>query len=332
MKKTAIVLGIFLLSVFSCKLNAQATFTVDNFSDEYFGKIHLDGEGFKEYSDFVSSSKGWIAIFDKKTNRQLIGVDAYGLHVSLHKGKALANIKELPYGEQSEIEYADYNFDGKKDFALMDGRDGCYGGSSFQIYLATDNGFEFSSEFSYLTKGNCYVSVDHANKQIHTGTKGSCCWHLDETYVVENNLPVLIKSVVSDSRNSSTMYVEKSFVNGKIAVTKISFDDEDDVFYSFEFSNKKKMRLLGKGGSLLYIFTDKDGTVELLTRDDAQFRYSKKENVLRFENGKTTYAITADGIIVTNSGKKFDMKAVPATRKGSLAHILENKFWNVSIE
>jgi len=63
-----------------------------------------------------------------------------------------------------------------------------------------------------------------------------------------------------------------------------------------------------------------------------QFHYSKKDNALRFVNGNTTYTITTNGIIATTPNKKYDMKALPASQKGSLTDILKNKFENVLIE
>src|SRR5690348_15263881 len=82
---------------------AQTVFTVNGFSKDYYGKISI--------SDTAKvSGKGWIAIYDKKTNRQIIKVVSDDLALSLHDGKAIANIKSLPYGEQSLIMYDDFNF------------------------------------------------------------------------------------------------------------------------------------------------------------------------------------------------------------------------------
>ena len=78
----------------------------------------------------------------KKNKKQLIKINSDELTFTLHKGKVLANVKELPYGKQSSILYEDFNFDGIKDFAIMDGQNSCYHGPSFQIYLATNKGFK----------------------------------------------------------------------------------------------------------------------------------------------------------------------------------------------
>ena len=76
-----------------------------------------------------------MAIYQKKTNRQLIKINSDELVGDTEDGKIKANVHELPYGEQSAIIYEDFNFDDIKDFAIMDGQNSCYHGPSFQIYL-----------------------------------------------------------------------------------------------------------------------------------------------------------------------------------------------------
>jgi len=263
MKNTIFILSVLVLAATSSKLNAQTIFMVDNFSDKYFGKVYV--------SDTAEVfSQGWAAIFDKKTKQQLVKVGADELSVGLREGKMLANIKELPYGEQSVIMREDYNFDGKKDFALMDGHNSCYDGPSFQIYLATDNGFKHSKEFTDLAQSYCGMfNVDYDKKQIHTMTKSGCCWHQYSTFVVENNRPAAIKIVEEGLHEISAMWhnVETNRINGKMVTTEYDVfndDDESRAFYSFEFSSKKKMRLLNWNDSLLYIFADKDGKCRIV--------------------------------------------------------------------
>ena len=312
----------------------QTTFIVDGFSDRYFGKVFLDD--IETYSDIVKGS-GWIAIFDKETNQQLIKVENDQLFTWLHEGKMQANIAELPYGEQSLIMYRDFNFDDKADFAIMNGHYSCYNGPSFEIYLATDNGFEYSDDFTNLAQEYCGMfHLDYDEKQIFTMTKSGCCWHQYSTFVVEDNRPVAIKIVEEGISMSGTVWdiVEQERVNGKMTTQQYSIfntDAEIDVMYSFEFSNGKKMRLIADYDRLHYIFTNKDEKVELYVGGEG-FRYSKKDNMLEFENEGTSYKITSTGIIVSTSNKKYDMKALPETIKGSLTDILEKNFDNVVIE
>lgn len=78
------------------------------------------------------SSAGWVEVYDRSTKKKLIHVDADELSFDLHDGEIKANIAEIPYGEYSVLLYEDYNFDGIKDFAIMDGFNSCYGGPSFK--------------------------------------------------------------------------------------------------------------------------------------------------------------------------------------------------------
>ena len=119
-----IVLG-WLHSVFG-----QVTFNIDGFSEQYYGKVY--------FSDTTqTASAGWVEVYDRSTKKKLIHVDADELSFDLHDGEIKANIAEIPYGEYSVLLYEDYNFDGIKDFAIMDGFNSCYGGPSFQIFLAS---------------------------------------------------------------------------------------------------------------------------------------------------------------------------------------------------
>ncbi len=106
-----------------------------------------------------------MAVYERKTKKQLIKVASDELALTLHDGKALANIKSLPYSEQSLIIYEDFNFDGKNDFAISDGQNSCYHGPSFKIYLASPKGFLLSNEFTRLAQEYCACSTLIARKR-----------------------------------------------------------------------------------------------------------------------------------------------------------------------
>ena len=112
---------IILFTLFIKLTSAQTVFTVDSFAADYYGKVEIDDTA-------QVFSKGWVAIYERKTNKEIIKVVSDELALSLHHGKVIANIAELPYGEQSLIMYDDFNFDGKKDFAIEDGQNSCYHG------------------------------------------------------------------------------------------------------------------------------------------------------------------------------------------------------------
>lgn len=308
----------------------QVTFTVDDFSNYYYGKLFI--------SDTTEVfSPGWVAIYNKKTQQQLIKVESEELTFTLHDGRVKANIRELPYGEQSQIIYEDFNFDGRNDFAIMDGQNSCYHGPSFQIYLTTDNGLKYSPEFTQLAQEYCGMfNIDPQEKRISTMTKSGCCWHQFSEFMVQNNKPVAIKIVEESYHPTGIMwdYVENNRINGKMVETHYSlYDNEgemENLIYYFEFNNGKKMRLLGKNGDLYYVFTDKDNKVEKFHYES--FYYSTEENAIWFTTGDTTYKITSSGIIVTTQKKEIEMTAKTGSIRGSLSTLQDAGFENVGIE
>lgn len=322
-----IVLLLALLS-FSTILHAQSTFIVDDFSDRYFGKVFIS-------QPTEVFSKGWIAIFDKKTKKQLIKIHADELTFELHDGHVISNIKNLPYGEQSSIMYEDFNFDGKKDLALMDGQNSCYHGPSFQIYLATKNGFSHNSAFTRLAQQYCGMfDADLQTKKIHTMTKSGCCWHQYSDFIVRDNTPLAVK-IVEESLNPNSLgwdYVEYNRIGKKLVRKAYSIFDskeqEQNVVFSFGFTNHKKMRLVDLGDVLQYVFTDKDDKVELMY--SGPFFASKEKGLLWFTNGKIRYEISHDSIAVSTLKKKLDMKADPDSISGAFPELLAKKFENVT--
>ena len=139
MLKTIIYI-VSILSLFFLNTYADI-YRVDGFSDQYYGTIDQKDDG-----------SGTITIKDKKSNNDLIVQNSESIGIELHDGKAKANILETPYGEQSVIMYEDYNFDGVKDFAISDGHKSCYGGLSFQVYLAKDGMFVLNKSFTRLAQ------------------------------------------------------------------------------------------------------------------------------------------------------------------------------------
>ena len=323
MKRITFIL-IFLLSK---SVFCQTTFVVDNFSKDYFGKLYIadTAEVF---------SKGWVAIFDKKSKKQLIKINSDELTFELHKGKVLANIKELPYGEQSQILYEDYNFDGIKDFAIMDGQNSCYHGPSFQIYLATDKGFKQSPELTELSQDYCGMfDIDHKTKTIRTMTKSGCCWHQYSEFKVKNSKPYPIK-IVEEGMSASGItwdYEEQNLINGKMVKSTYQMlaleVDKDNLLLSFEFENKKKMKIFKTENILYYVFTDSNEEIELLYNDI--FKYSNRENSLSFTNRNTEYIIYDDKIIAKTPNNTYDMKVVKNTRFGTLTKLKNLKINNV---
>src|SRR5690606_16901496 len=134
-----IIFAIFSLFIFTESF-AQNEFPIpiEDFSDEFKAVIELNEKDTiitNSYDEF--SPQYVIKITDKKMNS--IALEAYSSdfpdYLFNEENETIPNIKELPYGSQSVLIYEDFNFDGIKDFAVMNGYFSCYSGPSFGIYL-----------------------------------------------------------------------------------------------------------------------------------------------------------------------------------------------------
>lgn len=322
-------LALLLFLLLSTAAISQVTFAVDDFSEKYYGEVFIADTS-------AVFSEGWVAIYDKKTKAEIIKIHSEELTHRLHKGQMLANIKELPYGEQSQILYEDYNFDGEKDFAIMDGQNSCYHGPSFQIYLATNQGLKHSPSFTKLAQEYCGMfDLDPTSKTIYTMTKSGCCWHQYTAFKVKDNTPYPIK-IVEESMHDSAIawdYVEENLVNGKMVkstyqILATESIEKDDFVLSFELENKKKMQIFHTEDVLYYVFSDSEEKIELLYRDD--FKYSSTENSLSFSNHNVRYVIDDEKITVITPNKTHIMKSAPSTRSGTLEKLKNLQLENLT--
>lgn len=333
-----------LLPLICCGLSAlsQVSFKVDGFSDKYYGKVYISDTS-------EVTSPGSVTIYDKKSNKELFGVDADALLCDLHDGKLVANISERPYGEFSTILYEDYNFDGKKDFALMNGQNSCYNGPSFSIYLATDKGFCYSPEFSSLAEDYCGMfGVDAEHRTLHTMVKDGCCWHEFTTFIVENNLPKAVEICEYDQRDRPfEKYTEQKWDGKEMKkTTELTIDLEEEglrkvLSFHVDKGNKDIILFSLNDGTLYYTVLKADNTVEfyypLETEYQApDFTYHPNEMALSFKNKDAAYKIYDDrqriDIEITTGGKKYIWHGNIKSRKGSLEKLLKPRLDNVAIK
>lgn len=324
----------------------QKTLDVKDFSTDYYGKIYV-----ADTSEVFS--KGWVAIYEKKTHKQLIKVTSDELSVETEDGKAKANVKELPYGEQSAIIYEDFNFDGIKDFAIMDGQFSCYHGPSFQIYLAgkVKNKFVLSPAFTELAQEYCGMfEVDRAKKTISTMTKSGCCWHQMSEFIVVGNAPKAVKIVEEDMTQFPLSIVSTETWNGKkmvkTTVRAVDLTEENAIKILFSFKTQKgdEIVLMRSDDMLFYFFIDEKRNVQLAYPTDSEEEnpmFTAEANVDRstisFTNKGATYKIyeTPDGKIgvrVDAGGKSSDIPGNSATRKGSLRQVTGETIANVTLK
>ena len=184
MKKSfkSIVLFFTLFLINPAVLLGQTEYMIEKFSDDYFGKIIID-EGFEE----EVFKKGKIIIINQATKKEIIEIYSDELVFDFDsKGEVAIN--------EDVLFYQDFNFDGTQDLAIQDGMFSCYHGPSYQIYLMTNGHFAHSEEFSRLSQEYCGMfQVDHDKRTISTMSKSGYTWRQHSTFVVENDIPVIIR-------------------------------------------------------------------------------------------------------------------------------------------
>lgn len=186
------------------------------------------------------------------------------------------NEHEFPYGAHSLIMYEDFNFDGEKDFAILNGFHSCYGGPSYQVFLATENGFEWNEDFSELGQFYCGMfKVNQETQTLDTMAKSGCCWHEHSKFAVKNNQPYLIEQFVEDDREEqndliigNTRHYKR--IEGEmveIPLRKLNMEpltedsgalNENKMHLYFEFEGGNKMFLFEHMENLFYIYTTTD--------------------------------------------------------------------------
>ncbi len=294
---------------------------MQGFSDRYEAKVCLKDPQ-------AVFSDGWVAVYDKKSGKELLKVRSEDLAADFVDDEVEANVHERPYGKQNVLIYEDFNFDGQKDLAISDGNHSCYGGPSYQIYLADADGFSLSKGFTKLAQDYCGMfAVNDEDQTLSTMTKSGCCWHQFSTFKVKDNKPYPLKIIEEDASGMGVTidYTVSERKNGKMIdryyqkLDKAVFTNEDGTYADnlmtiYTFKNGKKMYLFYDSGleKDYYAFTDARGRVELLY--DGEIRKSIKDHCVEFENKGVTYKIYRGRLDVVADGKTHSLKPVKIER------------------
>ena len=343
MKKNLTLLLIFtFLNTFS-----QTKYEIKGFSEKYKGLLTIE----KGYENEIFK-KGSVVVFDSKTNTKIIEIYSDELTFELETiGVLKTNILELPYGEQSILIYKDFNFDGIKDLAIMDGQFSCYHGPSFRIYLEINNKLTFSSEFTRLAQEYCGMfQTNEKTKTIHTITKSGCCWHQYSTFKVVNNIPTPTLIIEESAENApfySTTTTEWSNNKKSKKTTKtldLEYDGLSEILSFNLIKNQKQVVLFSINNlELNYALIKPNGVVEFsfpleTIQENHNFTLNRKDNTLTFKNRNATYQIyqkgeenkiNSIGILVTVNGKKYDLKGELNSIEGSLETLKNIKLDNL---
>jgi hypothetical protein len=318
---------LFIACLLCGTVNAQTKIQIKDFSKKYYAQVVTKPD----------SSSYYIEVYEKGTNKRLIEAEAEQISDDLLENDQLVpNVKELPYGNQSVLIYEDFNFDGIKDFAIMNGFQSCYGGPSFDIYLGNANTFARSESFSELSNNYCGMfQVDTQRKRILTMTKSGCCWHQYSEYIVKDNAPVAVKVVEESAMgNNAPYFVEintKEWIDGKQKEkTKLYMPYENvDTLFAFKLKkNKKTVCVFSQDSVLYYALIRADASIEFSYPDT--FFYAPAKKTLGFRNKDVYYELYETGVRVKLAdGTLVDLEGDTATIKGALSNPKIKKNGNI---
>lgn len=324
-----------LILLSSASVFGQTSYEIKGFSEKYIGILTIE----KGYEDALFN-KGEISIFNTERNENVIQV--FSDEFIFEKDNVLDvgnETLQLPYGSQNIILYQDFNFDGIKDIAVTDGQNNCDQASSFQVYLADDNGFIHSPEFTKLTQDYCGLfEVDDGKETIKTMISKGCCWHEYSEFKVLENIPIAIKIVqVSLNENGITEdCIEEKRVGNQMVqkeYSRIAGSADIIEVYSLSFEDGKKMevyRAFAFDDFLFYVFVDENDKIELLYTDE--FFYEESKLTLTFIHQDATYRIYSKGMTVHTGEKTVDWKAVSVRENGSLSSLSTLSLKNLNKE
>lgn len=305
-----------------------------------------------------SDPAGVIDIVATASGKRLLRQRGENLGGAVENGKARVNVRELPYGDISAIQYDDFNFDGRKDLALQDGNESCYGGPSFQVYLAQpgpEPRFVLSEAFSALAHDYCGMfAVDAKAKQLHVMTKSGCCYHEYSDFSVVGTVPHLVRRVVEELADYPPYILQTQvWQDGRATIVTESYladeakENGSPPYFSFRIKDSGKRLVLLQDGrqdksALIYLFINAEGRVELMypaRGKTGQFalHHAGSNHTLSFSQGSARYTIYQDstskraGIRVTIPGKTADFVAEPGSIEGTL-NFAADEWSNVRVE
>lgn len=312
---------------------ARSTYNLQDFAEHYRATLEVSAEN-------EVFRPGIIRIYNKQDGAELIQVrsDELVLDTDSKTGKVKANVHELPYGEQSVLIYDDFNFDGIKDLALMDGQFSCYHGPSYQVFLGTPDGFRRSESFTELAQNYCgFFDYDAKTRRISTMAKSGCCSHWFTTYILRNGEPVVEVERTIDANGTAGLPRETRWqeVGGKrVSTTRTLWDPVEEVqtLLAFRLAPSGKRIILfrwGETAPVYYVAVDNKDEVGLVypEAEPEAFDYDSARQVLSFARGDTTYRIIGDkqgkpkNMEVVIRGKTTELKLLPGSTEGSLKQV-----------
>jgi hypothetical protein len=268
-------------------------------------------------------------------NTELLSVTSDGITIDIVDTSKHST--ELPFNNQDEILYQDFNFDGHKDFGIIEFVS--TKGPAYLIYLFKNNQFKLDSAFSEVIQASQGIfSLDDESKTIHIMSRGGCCSRSYETYAVENG--DLTPREIIEEQMDMAFFITKTtkWIEGKPheTVTRTVDLNQEGIYPVMSFSLLKNGKQV-----VLYNINDRTLNYVLIADDDrSEFFYpieteyknrdfvvNTSGNELIFENANARYKIyqkvngskiTDVGIEVTVNGKRHQLKGDVQSLKGRI--------------
>jgi hypothetical protein len=205
---------------------AQETLNIRNASSEYDLRVQVKdcGSGASDNLSDRCSGPGRVSVYRKgaKAPFQVLRLSSVEIYKDqLAYDPELAKKSRKIYDDEYSFIFGDFNFDGAKDLAICNGRNGGYGAPSYTVYLFNSgvNKFIENKRLSDLTEG-IYLGlffVESKKRLLVAFWKSGCCYHQTEKYRVVANRPVLVEKITEavDDTGDFMVVTTRKLVNGK---------------------------------------------------------------------------------------------------------------------
>lgn len=167
--------------------------------------LHMKANGCSSFTDEIAVCNGGmrLTITNSSANvNQVIGLSTVFINnkYTLYDGP----LTDGGVRDTYSFLLSDVNGDGNDDLIVWTGRDGGYGGPSFDVYLfnAAEHKYVYSQAYSDLTVGSAGLFTIE-NGKLKTITKDGCCTHIFEMYQVESDEPKLVERVTESTSDGS---------------------------------------------------------------------------------------------------------------------------------
>lgn len=218
-----VLLNVVVLLLAAKMVPGKETFRIQNASKEYDLTVEIEkcDEAEQRIMPNTCNGPGRISLYRKraKTPFQVLNlrsVEVYGDQVAYNQK---VNKKPgKPYDDEYSFIFSDFNFDGKEDLAVCNGRGGGYGSPSYNVYLYNSTAQKFieNKRMSQLTEGALGLFlVDQRKKQLVSFSKSGCCYHEAEKYRVVKDQPILVEKIVEDATGDLLVITTSRLINGK---------------------------------------------------------------------------------------------------------------------